>query len=84
MWLSFPISRYSPDLAPCDFALFPKLKMKLRNGVLKLTSSGNWKRYSTALRKMTSMVLLKYGKNDGITVYVLKETILKDMAAKIQ
>jgi hypothetical protein len=21
---------YSPDLAPCDFALFPKLKMKLK------------------------------------------------------
>jgi hypothetical protein len=22
--------RYSPDLSPCDFALFPKLKMKLK------------------------------------------------------
>jgi hypothetical protein len=30
------------------------------------------------------MVLLKRGKNDGITVYVPKETILKDMAAKIE
>jgi hypothetical protein len=30
------------------------------------------------------MVLLKRGKNDGITVYVPKETILKEMAAKIE
>jgi hypothetical protein len=33
---------------------------------------------------MTSTVLLKRGKNDGITVYVPKETILKEMAAKIE
>jgi hypothetical protein len=32
---------------------------------------------------MTSMVLLKHGKNDGIAVYVPKETILKEMAARI-
>jgi hypothetical protein len=25
-----PLPPYSPDLAPCDFALFPKLKMKLK------------------------------------------------------
>jgi hypothetical protein len=25
-----PHAPYSPDLAPCDFALFPKLKMKLK------------------------------------------------------
>jgi hypothetical protein len=30
------------------------------------------------------MVLLKHGKNDGITVYVPKETVLKEMAAKIE
>jgi hypothetical protein len=39
--------------------------------------------YSTALRKVTSKVLLKHGKNDGITVYVPKKTILK-MTAKIE
>jgi hypothetical protein len=33
---------------------------------------------------MTSMVLLKHGKNDGITIYVPKETVLKEMAAKIE
>jgi hypothetical protein len=25
-----PHPPYSPDLAPCDFALFPKLEMKLK------------------------------------------------------
>jgi hypothetical protein len=30
------------------------------------------------------MVLLKHGKNDGIIVYVPKETMLKEMAAKIE
>jgi hypothetical protein len=29
-------------------------------------------------------VLSKCGKNDGITVYIPKETILKEMAAKIE
>jgi hypothetical protein len=33
---------------------------------------------------MTSMVLLKGGKNDEISVCLLKETILKEMAAKIE
>jgi hypothetical protein len=46
--------------------------------------NGNCKRYSTALRKITSTVLLKREKSDGITVYVPKETILKEMAAKIE
>jgi hypothetical protein len=32
-----PHPPYSPDLAPCDFALFPKLKMKL-NGRYKTVS----------------------------------------------
>jgi hypothetical protein len=32
---------------------------------------------------MTSTMLLKLGKNDGIAVYVPKETVLKEMAAKL-
>jgi hypothetical protein len=74
-----PHPPYSPDLVPCDSTLFPKLRMKQC-----LTSKVNCKWYSTALRKMTSTVLLKRGRNDGITVYVPKETILKAMAAKIK
>jgi hypothetical protein len=33
---------------------------------------------------MTSTVLSKRGKNNGITVYVPKETVLKEMAAEIE
>jgi hypothetical protein len=76
-----PQPPYSLDLAHCDFALFPKLKMKLKQS---LTSKGNRKRYSKALRKMTSTVLLKHEKNGGIPVYVPKKTSLKEMAAKIE
>jgi hypothetical protein len=32
---------------------------------------------------MSSMILLKCGKSNGNAVYVPKETILKEMAAKI-
>jgi hypothetical protein len=49
-----------------------------------LTAKGNHKRYSTPLRKKTSTVLLKHGKNGGISVYVPKETVLKEMAAEIE
>jgi hypothetical protein len=33
---------------------------------------------------MTSTVLLKHGKNYGISVYFPKETILKEMTAKCE
>jgi hypothetical protein len=33
---------------------------------------------------MTSTVILKHGKNDGIAVYIPKKTVLKEMAAKIE
>jgi hypothetical protein len=33
---------------------------------------------------MTSTVLFNRGKNDGIAVYVPKETILKEMVVKIE
>jgi hypothetical protein len=33
---------------------------------------------------MTSTMLFKHGKNYGIIVYVPKETILKEIAAKIE
>jgi hypothetical protein len=33
---------------------------------------------------MTSMARLKRGKNDGIPVYIPKETILKELADKIK
>jgi hypothetical protein len=59
-----PHHPYLPGLALCNFALFPKLKMKLKGWRLKqcLTSNQNRKRYSTALRKMTSTVIWSMGK----------------------
>jgi hypothetical protein len=78
-----PLPPYSPDVAPCDFVWFPKLKMKLKGRRFQ-TSEGNHKRYSRVLREMRSTVFLKRGKNDGIAAYVPKETVLKGMAGKIE
>jgi hypothetical protein len=36
------------------------------------------------IKENDSHGVLKHGKKDGITVYVPKETILKEMAAKIE
>jgi hypothetical protein len=54
--------------------------MKLKGRRFEIvTSKGNRKRYSTELRESTSTELSKSGKNDGIAVYVLKGTILKEI-----
>jgi hypothetical protein len=77
------LARHShPVISLC----FPNLKRTWRDDVLKpcLTSKGNHNRHSTTLRKMTSTVLFKCGKNNRIAVYIPKETILKEMAAKIE
>jgi hypothetical protein len=74
----FPHPPYSLDLIPCDFALFPKLQMKLKGRRFETVSD------STELRKMTSTVLLKHGRNYGIAVYIPKETILKVTVSKIE
>jgi hypothetical protein len=81
-----PHSPYLPDLPPCDFALFSKLNMKLKRQRFETVSNiqGTRKRYWTALKKMTSTVLLKRRKTDGIAVYIPKEIILKEMEAKIE
>jgi hypothetical protein len=85
-WLSFPIlptrRTWSLVISLCS----TNWKWNWRDDVSEqcLTSKGNCKPYSTVLRKMTSTVLLKRWKNYGISVYVHKETILKEMAAKIE
>jgi SNF2 family DNA or RNA helicase len=69
-----------------DFALFPKLKMKLKGRRFETVS--DIQRESQAvldsLRKMTTTALLKRVKNDGIAVYVPKETILREIPDKIE
>jgi hypothetical protein len=37
-----------------------------------------------SIKEIDSTVLLKHGKNNGIAVYFPKETILKELAAKIE
>jgi hypothetical protein len=76
---------YLPDLAPCDFALFPKLKIKLK---------GRFETVSDIQRELQAVLdsikeidfheAFEVWKNDGISVYVPKEATLKEMAAKIE
>jgi hypothetical protein len=63
--VTFSLPLYSLNLVPCDFTLFPKLNMKLkgRHSETCLTTKGNWKRYSTALRKNYSYSAFKERKN---------------------
>jgi hypothetical protein len=82
----FPHPPYLPDLAPCDFAFFPKLKMKLQGRYFKAVSDIKREMQAVldSIKEMTSTVLSKHGKNYGFTVCVPKETILKEIAAKIE
>jgi hypothetical protein len=54
-----PHPPYSPDLAPCDFALFHKVRMELKRRRFGTVSDiqRESKRYWAALREMTSTVL---------------------------
>jgi hypothetical protein len=81
-----PHPPYLLDLAPRDFTLFPKLKIKLKGRSFETVSD--------IQRELQAVLDISeendfHGasvtwKNDGISIYALKETILKDMAAKIE
>jgi hypothetical protein len=76
---------YSPDLAPCDFALFPIFKMKLK-GRSETVSDVHRKSQAVldSIKKNDFHSAFEaWKKNDGITVHVPKETIL-EMATEIQ
>jgi hypothetical protein len=81
-----PHPPYSPDLAPCDFALFVKLKMKLKGRRFETTF--HIQRESPAvldsIKENDFHSAFEAWKSDGIAVYVPKETILKEMTAKIE
>jgi hypothetical protein len=75
-----PHPPYSPDLVPCDFALFPKLKMKLKG-----------RRFETVpgIQRESKAVLDSIKENDFYGSFeawknIPKETILKEIAAKIE
>jgi hypothetical protein len=81
-----PHPPYLPDLAPCDFTLFPKLKMKPKGRHFE-TMSDIQRESQVVLDSIKASDFhsaFEAWKNDGITVYVSKETILKEMAAKIE
>jgi hypothetical protein len=61
-------SPYLPGLPPVISLCFLNWKWNWRNDIWNSDIKGNLKWYLTALRKVTSAVLLKHGKNDGITV----------------
>jgi hypothetical protein len=77
---------YSPDLAPCDFALFAKLKLKLKGWHFETVS--NIQRESQAvlnsIKENDFHGAFEAWKKRWDRVYVPKETILKEKAAKIE
>jgi hypothetical protein len=81
-----PHTPYSPDLAACDFALFPKLKMKLKGR--RFETVFDIQRESQAvpdsIKENYFRGAFEAWKNNGIAVYVPKKTILKEIAAKIE
>jgi hypothetical protein len=81
-----PRPPYSPEVSPCGFALFPKLKMKLKGRRFETVSD---------IRRDSQAVLdsikenyfrrdFEEWKNHGMAVHFSKESIWKEMAAKIE
>ena len=61
---------YPPDLAPCDFFLFPKLKLTLRGtrfDLIEAIKRNSWKELK-AIPKVPIKSVSKTGKNTGIRV----------------
>jgi hypothetical protein len=81
-----PHPPYLLDLAPCEFALCPKLKIKLKGQ--------HFERMSDIQRELQAVLdsvkendfhgAFEAWKNNGSAVYVPQETILKEMAVKIE
>jgi hypothetical protein len=81
-----PHPLYSLGLGPCDCALLPKLKMKLKGRCFETVSD---------IQRELQVVLKSIKGNDfhsafeewggiGIALYIPKEIILKEMAANIE
>jgi hypothetical protein len=81
-----PQPPYSPDLASCDFALFPKLKMKLKGQRFETVSDIQTESQAVldSNRENNFTVFFEGWKNDGIATYIPKDTILKEMTTKTE
>jgi hypothetical protein len=84
-----PHPPYSPDLASCGFAFFPKLKMKLKGQCFETMSDIQRESWAILVSINENYFLIafeawKKKKPNGIAVDIPKETVLKEMAAKIE
>jgi len=71
---------YSPDLTPCDFFLFPKMKLLLKGRRFGTTEeiTQKRKRLSTHSYLRTSRDARNHGKHARIAVYMPKGTTSKE------
>jgi histone-lysine N-methyltransferase SETMAR len=83
--LSLPHPPYSPDLAPADFFLFPKIKMQLKGR--RFHSIADIQRESQKVmdsHKMTSRPHSSSGRNTVTGALLCKVTISKEMVFKLR
>jgi len=82
--ITLPHPPYSPDLAPSDFFLFPKMKLQLRVAALTEWRRSRWNRRMFLVRfeNRTSSTLSSSGNGAGIDVSLHKATILKGILPK--
>jgi hypothetical protein len=80
-----PHSPYSLDFAPCDFALLPKLKMKLKEQRFERVSDIQRELQAVfgSIKEIDFHGFFEVWKKVGIAVYVPKEIILKEMTGII-
>jgi transposase len=78
-----PHPPYSPDLAPCDFFLFPRLKRTLKGKRFQDVAEIqlNKTRQLQAIRKHATRHALKSGRIAGIAAYSLKSRTLKEITS---
>ena len=76
---------YSPDMAPCDFWLFPKLKTTLKGSRCESREEicrMRWRRW-TPFQKKPSRSVFNSGRIGGLSVWRCKESTLKGIKVPI-
>jgi hypothetical protein len=75
-----PNPPYSPDLAPCDFFLFPKMKLQLKGRCFDTTEEihAELQEVIDTLTFENFQDARNHGKQAGIAVYMPKRTTLKE------
>ena len=77
---SLPQPPHSPDLAPCDFFLFPQLKKTMKGRRFNYVEDiqANATIQLGLLQKVTTRGAFVSGRSAGISAYKHKDTILKE------